>query len=78
MLLFMRGQAVGRIAVVQAEADVALEASRPGIETVALAADEGIERIEEKCPHALEWPSLFRALPGQPVEDGNHEAFRFA
>ena len=78
MLLFMRRQAVGRIAVVQAEADVALEASRPGVEAVALAADEGIERIEEKCPHALERPSLFRALPGQPVEDGNHEAFRFA
>ena len=57
---------------------MAVKASRPCVESVALTADESIERIEKKCSYALKRATLFRALTSQPVKDGDHEAFRFS
>ena len=74
----MGGNTLGSLAVVEAEAYVPLESPRPGVEPVALAADERVERIEKKRSHAFERYAFLRAFSCQPVEDGNHEALRLA
>lgn len=75
--LFMSRQTLGCLTVIKAETYVAVKAPRPCVEPIALTADERVERVEKKGPYTFQRAALYRALSGQPVEDGNHEAFRF-
>ena len=73
----MSRQTLGCLTVIKAETYVAVKAPRPCVEPIALTADERVERVEKKGPYTFQRAALYRALSGQPVEDGNHEAFRF-
>ena len=64
VFFFMSRQTFGSSSVVEAKADVAAKASRPGIEPVSLATDECVERVEKKGTYTLQRAAEGCALSG--------------